>query len=164
MGSLPWNGRVVRDRREVPVSGEKAVQADSICVPAATKLAEGLKKLLPDYHLASAPAYDPRFLAGWPAEIYEMSMADASLEARRLAVEQIRSMIRAEEGSVIELSYSTAAISITAFRLILLPVWVAGYAWEGHSYQVLINGQTGSAYGEAPVRGLKEWLGGLVKG
>jgi hypothetical protein len=164
VGSLPWNGRMVRNRQEVPVSGEKAVQVDSVCVPAATKLAEGLKKLLPDYHLASAPAYDPRFLAGWPAEIYELSMADASLEARQMAVEQVRAMIQAEEGSVLNLSYSTAAISITAFRLILLPVWVAGYPFGGRLYQVLINGQTGSVYGEAPRRGMKERLVGWVKG
>jgi tetratricopeptide (TPR) repeat protein len=164
IGSLPWNGRVYRNKREVPVSGERPVQVNSLCVPAATKLAEGLKKLLPEYILASAPAYDPRFLAGWPAEIYDLSMADASLEARRMAVEQARSSIQVEGGGVIDLSYSTSAISVTAFRLILLPVWVVGYSLDSHPFQVLINGQTGAVYGEAPERGLKQWLGGLVKG
>ena len=164
IGSLPWNGRVYRNKREVPVSGEQPLQYDNLCVPAATKVSEGLKKLLPEYTLSSAPAYDPRFLAGWPAEIYELSMADASLVARQMAVEQVRSKIQYEGGGVIDLSYSSATITVTAFRLILLPVWLAGYGFGDHPYQVLINGQSGGVHGETPEHGLKGWLGGLVKG
>ena len=163
IGSLPWSGRVYRNKREVPVSGEESLQTDNLCVPATAKLSEELKKLLPEYTPATAPAYDPRFLAGWPAEIYELSMADASLEARQRAVEQVRSRIQVEGGGVMDLSYSSAAITISTFRLILLPVWVAEYSFADHPYQVLINGQTGGVHGETPGRGLKEWLGGLVK-
>jgi hypothetical protein len=163
IGSLPWNGRVYRNKREVPVSGENPLQFDNLCVPAATKLSEGLKKLLPEYTLSAVSAYDPRFLAGWPAEIYETSMADASLEARQMAVERVRSTIQYEGGGVIDLSYSSATITVTAFRLILLPIWVAEYALDDQPYPVLINGQTGGVHGETPEHGLKGWLDGLVK-
>ena len=28
-------------------------------------------------------SYDPRYLAGWPAEIYQKTLAEASLDARK---------------------------------------------------------------------------------
>jgi len=164
IGSLPWNGRVVRNKREEPVSGEEPLQYDNLCVPAAPKMSEGLKQLLPEYTLATAPAYDPRFLAGWPAEIYELSMADASLEARQMAVERVRSTIQYEGGGVIGLSYSSATVTVTAFRLVLLPVWLAAYSLDDHPFPVLINGQTGAVHGEIPEHGLKGWLDGVMKG
>ena len=38
--------------------------------PGLTKLGSLFLELLPGYNLSAAPAYDPRFLAGWPAEVY----------------------------------------------------------------------------------------------
>ncbi len=161
IGSLPWSGRVVKDKREMPVSGESPAVFNDVCIPGSRKLAGLLPKLLPEYSLATAPAYDPRFLAGWPAEVYEMTMSDAALEARRLSVEKVRRDIRAGHGNVIDLRYSASAISITSYRLILLPVWVTGYSFEERTLRVVINGQTGTVHGETPRHGLKNMFEGL---
>jgi len=102
-GNIPWSGRVIRNKQEVPVSGEKTVSFGNLCVPASRNLSGLLEKALAYFNLSSAPAYDPRYLAGWPAEIYELTMSEASLEARRIAAEQVRKIIQAEFGHVIDL-------------------------------------------------------------
>ena len=162
IGNIPWSGRVIRNKREVPISGENPATFNNVCVPGSTKLAGLLPELLPGYSLLSAPAYDPHFLAGWPAQVYETAMSDAALEARRLAVEKIRLDIQAEHGSVIDLRYSPSSISITSYQLILLPLWVTDYSLAGKTYRVVINGQSGAVHGETPVHNLKELLGDLL--
>ena len=162
IGSVPWNGRVIRNKQELPVSGESPAQFNNICIPGSHKLADLLLKFVDEYELAKAPAYDPRFLAGWSAEVYDMAMSDAALDARQIAVERIRQDIRAVNGNVLDLNYSTSTISITSYRLILLPIWVTDYSFEDKPYRVVINGQTGAVHGETPNQGLKNWLEGLL--
>lgn len=162
VGSIPWSGRVVRNDHEVPVSGDIPVQLSDVCVPGSSRLANLSPKLLSGYNLAAAPAYNPRFLAGWPAQVYETAMSDAALEARRIGVERVRGLIRAEHGRVIDLRYSASSISITSYRLILLPLWVTDYCLENKNYRVVVNGQTGIVLGEAPGRGLKNALADLL--
>lgn len=153
LGSIPWSGRVIRNKREEPVSGESPAAFHDVCVPASSRLAGLLPELLPGYNLSAAPAYNPAFLAGWPAEVYQVAMSDAALDARRISVERIRRDIQREHGSVIDLRYSASAISITSYRLVLLPVWVADYTFESRPFRAVINGQTGSVHREASPKG-----------
>jgi Zn finger protein HypA/HybF involved in hydrogenase expression len=162
IGSLPWSGQVIRNKREVPVSGECPAQFNDVCIPGSPKLGGLFLEFLPEYSLATAPAYDPRFLAGWPAQVYEMTMADAALEARRISVQRICRDIHLEHGHVTDLHYSTSGISITSYRLILLPVWLIDYSFENQTRHVIINGQTGTVLGEIPKRGLKGRLENLL--
>jgi hypothetical protein len=167
IGSIPWSGLVMRDKRTVPVSGDSPATFHDVGVPASPTLAGLLPGLLPGYDLSAASAYDPRFLAGWPAEVYATTMSDAALEARRICVEKVRSNIRFEHGNVIDLRCSPSAISITSYKLVLLPVWVADYSFEGSSRRAVINGQTGAAIclanrGDTPRYGLKDLLGDLL--
>jgi DNA-directed RNA polymerase subunit RPC12/RpoP len=162
IGSVPWSGRMLRDKREVPVSGEYPAIFNDVCVPASPNLTGLFPGLLPGYRLAAAPAYDPRFLAGWPAEVYTLAMSDAALEARHIGVDRIRHAIHAEHGNVIDLRYSASAISITSYRLILLPVWVTEYSVDDKTHRVVINGQSGAVHGEAPPHALKDLLEDLL--
>jgi hypothetical protein len=162
VGSIPWKGKVIRNKRELPVSGEYPVSFNNICIQGSEKLTRLPRTFLDEYKLAEAVDYDPRFLAGWSAEVYETPMSDAALDARQSAVERIQHDIRAENGNVLELNYSPSNISITAYRLMLLPVWVMNYSYDGKSYRVIINGQTGTLLGETPSRGLKKWVNDLL--
>jgi hypothetical protein len=161
-GNVPWNGKVIRNKQELPVSGECPAQFNNICIPGSHKLANLLLKFVDEYRLAEATAYDSRYLAGWSAEVYETAMSDAALDARQTAVQRIRQNIRSEIGNVLDLNYSPSNISITSFRLILLPTWVTNYIFEDKSYRVVINGQTGAVHGETSTHGLKNWLEGLL--
>jgi hypothetical protein len=164
MGNIPWNGTVYRDKREVAVSGERTVSFDDIIVYGTPKLVDMLYKIIKDFNLLGAPAYDPRYLAGWPAEVSQMLMSDASLEARKQAVIRVRASIRGEMGYVKDLSYATSNLAITSFKLVLIPIWVTEYPLEGRAFRVIINGQTGAVYGETPSRGVLGWLENVLGG
>jgi hypothetical protein len=161
-GNIPWSGTVYRNKRQVSVSGETSVSFNDIVVPGAPRLADLLPKIMPSFDTSNAPAYDPRYLSGWPAEVYEMAMSDASLEARKQAVERARGRIGSEMGYINDLNYSTSNLSILSFKLVLIPVWYTAYPFEGRSFRVVINGQNGTVYGETPSQGILHWLGELL--
>jgi hypothetical protein len=158
-GNFPWNGTVYRHKHQVPVSGEKNILFNDVRILGSQKLAALMVQALPEFDLACATAYDARFLAGWMAEVYDLPMAEASLEARRIGVENLRSTIRLEVGAIQDLAYSTSALMVNAFKLILVPAWVTEIQVEDRSRRVLINGRTGSVQSEIPVHGLAGWLG-----
>lgn len=164
VGSIPWKGYLVRNKRQVPVSDTHALHFDDIVVPAARRFPGLLEKALAGFDFAAVAPYDPRYLAGWPAEVYEIAMSDASLEARRVAVEQVHRIIRSEHGHVLGLEYSTTGISVDVFKLVLAPLWVGGYTCAGREYRAVINGVTGAVHGETPERGPLDWLGSLFAG
>jgi DNA-directed RNA polymerase subunit RPC12/RpoP len=158
LGNVPWHGTVYRDQREVPVSGEENVHFEELRVLGSSRVADLMTKALPEFNLRRLPAYDPRFLAGWMADVYDLPMAEASLEARRAAVEQVRGMIHAAVGQVHNLSYSTASLMVSAFKLVLVPAWIAEITAQDQTARVLINGQTGSVHSTLPKPGLAGWL------
>jgi DNA-directed RNA polymerase subunit RPC12/RpoP len=157
-GIIPWSGTVYRDKRQVPVSGETNASFNDITIPGSAKLADLLPKVMAGYDTANAPAYDARYLAGWPAEVYKSSMSDASLDARKQAVERVRSQINSEMGHINDLSYSTSNLSIMSFKLVLIPLWYTTYHFEDRDFRVVINGQTGKIYGETHKSGIFGWL------
>ena len=163
-GSIPWHGTLYRNKRQVPVSGDKIVQFNDVRILGSQKMAGLLVQALPEFDLSVATAYDARFLAGWMADVYDLPMADASLEARRISVEHVRDMIYAEFGRVQDLGYSTAGLMVNDFRLILVPVWVTELKTHDRAGRVLINGQTGSVHSELPVDGFSGWLENTLGG
>ena len=164
MGNIPWNGTVYRDKRQVSISGEKDIHFDDVRILGSQKLAGLMVQTLPEFDLSGAAQYDPRFLAGWMADVYDLSMAAASLEARRISVEHVRAMIRQEFGYVQNLGYATSSLMVNTFKLILVPVWMAEIRTHDHSGRVLINGCTGSIHSEILVGGLAGWLGNMLGG
>jgi Zn finger protein HypA/HybF involved in hydrogenase expression len=162
MGNVPWNGMVYRDKQYVPVSGEKLVHFDDIVIPGAPKLADLLPRIMEGFDTTMAPAYDSRYLAGWPAEVYATAMSDASLNARQLAVRRTRELIRGEMGHVSDLNYSTSSLAILSFKLVLVPVWITSIPLEGRDYRVIINGMMGNVYGETPSRGVLGFINNIL--
>jgi hypothetical protein len=159
-GRIPWTGLVDRDRRQVPISGEKELYFDDVRILGSRKWAGLMAQALPEFDLSNSTAYDPRFLAGWMADVYDLPMAEASLEARRITVEHMRALIRQEFGNVRNLGYSTSNLMVSAFKLILVPAWVTEIRIGDRSVRVLINGRSGSVHGEIPAG----WLGNIFGG
>jgi hypothetical protein len=162
MGLIPWSGTVYRNKKVVPVSGEENINFNDILVPGVDRLAELQSKFIPGFDTTNAPAYDPRYLSGWPAEVYQLPMSDASLEARKQAVERTRQRIYTARGNVNDLNYSTSNLSILSFKLVLIPIWYTTYSIDAQTYQVIINGQTGLVNAEKPGRGLLGWLENML--
>ncbi len=163
-GNIPWNGTVYREKRQVPISGEKEILFNDVRILASQKLASLMVRTLPEFDLSAAAAYDPRFLAGWMASTCDLPMAEASLEARRVAVEHVRASIRQEFGYIQDLGYSTSGLMVCAFKLILVPVWVTQIRALDQSGLVIINGRTGSVHSEIHAGGLTGWLENMLGG
>lgn len=158
MGEVPWTAKMRRERSLVPVSGSQSIAINHLLVPASAKLAELLPKIAPDIDLSEAKAYDPRYLAGWAAEVYEREMAEASLDARQSALGRIRETILASSGNLEDLSYSTANVFVSAFQLTLVPLWLAEFPREGKTWRVVISGKSGNVHSQSPTHGALGWL------
>jgi predicted RNA-binding Zn-ribbon protein involved in translation (DUF1610 family) len=149
------------------VSDRFAVQRD-ISIAASCRASATFVRLLPEFDLKRLQAYDPRYLAAWPAELYDVSMADASMESRSQAYASLKREMPTLVWPARLVSTSSANLTIEEFHLDLMPVWMTEIALEGRRRLVLINGQTGSVHGEGFMRsdkarrGLLEWLADLL--
>lgn len=156
-------------QKVVHVDGEYPVHIDDLPVPASRRVASQMVSLLPSFELRATRPYDPRYLANWTAEVYDMPLADASLEARSQAYTQLRQKLPGEIASLFNLKTSSARLGIESFKLVLLPVWFAKLLMDGRKELVLINGQNGIVQGDLPPQlksmpknGLFHWLEDLL--
>jgi hypothetical protein len=121
--------------------------------------------LLPTFDLNHTKPYDPRYLANWAAEVYDVPMADASLDARSQAYMRLKRNLPGDIASLFNLRTSSASLAIESFKLVLIPVWITEIPVNDKSALVLINGQNGIVQGDVPVQskskgksGLFDWL------
>ena len=129
-------------------------------VPASRRFAN-LAQEFRHYQLNQLVPYELGYLADWPAETYQGSAADASLKARQVAYaraqRQVRELTAIPFTESEEMTFSSANIIIESFKLILLPVWLTYYFYQGKKYNVFINGQTGRIKGAMPRSKAKRW-------
>lgn len=175
-GSIDYTGEITEQQdvgfgRTVPrlvrTSDSYPVMLLRLPIPASRKLSSPLVHLLPGYDLAAIQLYDPRYLADWPAELYDTPLAEASLDARSQGYAVLKRDMEAHLAPVHLISTSSANLTIDSFRLNLLPVWMTQVAAGGASHLVLINGQTGDLYGDLAARpshsgGVLSWLADLL--
>jgi hypothetical protein len=145
------------------LSGNSPAFFDDVVTAACEDLPEPLLKELDHYRLDGLKPYDARYLADWPARVYTVPLAEASLDARARTLPKARAHVTVElqlEGSQVQVT--PAAINVTAFKLILLPAWLARYAVEGKTHSVVVNGQTGAVRAERPQSGVRKVLDWLL--
>ncbi len=151
-GEVSWRGQVRRGENWVPASGSKHFFFDDIVVLAAERLSPALAKEIQAYDMTHLVAYDSRYLADWPAERYQLSLADASLRARKQLVKELRTKpAELTSGDYVrDLVVNSSSLMIESYKLILLPMWMVHFKMEEKVYDVVINGQTGAVRGNRP--------------
>ncbi len=169
MGQVNWSAMIQTRYDEQPqtISGAEAVLLDETLVPATHRLPAALLGRLCDYDLSALQPYSPDLLADWPVEIYQITLANASLVARQRARNQTVARIRSSSGpvdSVQNLSCDSSGIVVDSYKLLLLPVWLAGYRLRDATYPLAVNGQSGRVTGQKPESGLKRLISGLTVG
>lgn len=163
-GELPWQTFIKQDKKWVPLQGVEVVFATNVMIPATKKVPRAWQKLLNSYRLEELIPFDIGYLADWPAETYQISMVDASLEARRIHLaEKRRSIEFSISSDHSDISTISTSIIVESYSLLLLPVWIIHYTYQEKVYQVVINGQNGAIEGEGPARGVLKWLNKLLK-
>ncbi|MDQ3929276.1 MAG: hypothetical protein M3328_09030 [Chloroflexota bacterium] len=135
-------------------SGAVGAIVTDVLVPASKSLpAEMLGDI--QYHMNYAHRYSPEVLVNWPAEIYSVSLADASLVARQHAVEESNRQVALETGVDTDSSNRTISIdrtglAVQSYKLLLLPVYTTVYTYRDRTFRLVVNGQTGQVLGEVP--------------
>jgi DNA-directed RNA polymerase subunit RPC12/RpoP len=130
--------------------GTRRVSYDDILIPGSWRLAAALVEELIDFDLGQLVPYDARYLADWPARVYDVAMSDAAIQARGEVVRRFEALLAEEHGQIKDVRLDTAGLQVETFKLILLPVWIAHYTREGRRRHILINGQTGTVRGQRP--------------
>ncbi len=116
-----WTTAQIQFNSKMPkmirVSDSYPVQMNDIPIPASRKLSAVFLKLISTFELKGVKPYDPRYLANWPAEVYDIPMAEASLDARA----QTLSYYKRDLPNVLMptqlISTSSAKMTVKSFRL-----------------------------------------------
>jgi len=119
---------------------------NNIAVCGVTTPAPALTRKLGRYNLDEMQEYQPKLLAKYPAELYTVDFADASLEARETVSKTMRDKHNQREVGDEQMQINVFSnIQNMDFRLLLLPVWVASLTEaDGDTRAALVNGQTGN--------------------
>ncbi len=176
-GGIDYVGEAVADDSEIQFGSGQArrirvndcypVQVNDLPIPASRKLSAVFLKLIPTFELRGVRPYDPRYLANWPAEVYDIPMAEASLDARAQTWSHYKRDLPNLLTPLGIISTSSAKMTVESFRLNLLPVWVTAIRFGGREHIVLINGQNGNVASDLPEKtekpgGLMEYLADLL--
>jgi hypothetical protein len=159
-------GTALEDAGRRPVSDSYPVQINDLPIPAARKLSGVFQRLIPTFELRAVRPYAPGYLADWPAEVYDIPMAEASLDARAQALARYKRDLPAALDPIQLTSTSSAGMTVESFRLTLLPVWMAELVFDGREHLVLINGWNGEVRSDLPDResgGLMDFLSDLLE-
>lgn len=139
---IEWKERQPDGTQEKSHSG---LHFDDILVSGSSRMTADLLALLPPFDLKAVLAFDPAYLAGWPALLYDRALADASVEARGEMVRRARARL----GGTAAQDGIGKFVDVT-FKQLLLPLWIGEYAVGEQRYRVLVNGQSGAIGAERP--------------
>jgi hypothetical protein len=153
-------------RKLVKEEGVHLVYEDDLLILATKKLTvELVKKEVDKFLLGDVMPYEHGYLADWPAEAYQISVADASLMARGKMLKRAKSTLdirlSARLDSVKDLQLNTSGVTVDSFKLVLLPFWIARYRYQDNIYYLIVNGQTGKVRAQMPRNKLQKFFDGL---
>jgi DNA-directed RNA polymerase subunit RPC12/RpoP len=172
-GQINWSALVAEQHGRQTVWAPRndiyLVYHNDLLVPGTHSLPLDLLSVAVDFDTVhnTLAAYSGQLLADWPAEIYQISMADASLVARQRALQIAREHVTYQSlGSqrVRDLRFNTGSMVIESFKLTLLPIWIGSYRYKGQAYACVVNGQTGKVAGQLPRSGFQKMLTSLFGG
>jgi hypothetical protein len=154
-GKVQTRTRTVRETEWHPVSGTHVASYDDHLVSGSTGLPEAESNELEPFDLGQARPFDPGLVAGWPAELPDVTHAQAAATANQeladLENAAIRGFLPADETASIT---NHTEMEVSDVRLVLLPVYTATYKHKGKAMRLLVNGQTGEVVGSIP----KSWF------
>ena len=159
-GAIDYTGEMIEyedemfarrgQKKVVRITDQYPIMVNDMPLPASRKLSSVFLKLIGAFDMKTIKPYDPRFLANWPAEIYDVPMADASLDARSQAYARYKERLPHLLNSMNIVHTSSANLVVESFKLNLLPVWMTELPFYGREHLVLINGQSGVVASDIP--------------
>ncbi len=156
--------RVVRQERRVrwqPASGVVDHRFDDELVPATRGIPHGLLRQVEPFPTSELVAYDTAFLSGHVVEHYQVVLLEAAKASQDQMYARLLALCAAEvPGDTHRNLRIHPQYSSQTFKHILVPVYLLTYLFRRTTYQVLINGYTGTVAGGRPYSVWK--IAGLV--
>jgi predicted RNA-binding Zn-ribbon protein involved in translation (DUF1610 family) len=139
-----------------PASGTVSRDFDDVLVTATDKVTRNHLDKLEPWPLEQAVPYQPDYLAGYQALRYDTE-PEAGLDTAKTRMADVieddcESDIGGDEQRVT--SVDTRYFDV-AYKLMLLPVWIACYLHAGRTFTVLVNGRTAEVIGQRPYSPIK---------
>lgn len=167
--SSRWKAQVQegagRSHRTVWRTGEDTQFFSDWLQPGTRALPADLLRKIEPFDLKALVAYQPEYLAGWPAGAYDLSLAQASLDARAAMLEAAADKLGQKllPGRLVSAPQITGSdFTGQTYQLVLLPLWIGHYRYRGRAFRVLANGQTGRVAGDKPLDTVKVALLALL--
>ncbi|MDY6877256.1 MAG: hypothetical protein SWK90_13775 [Chloroflexota bacterium] len=146
---IDWNWR----------SGQVHLLINDHLVSGTARVSRVILHKVASFDLHGLVEYASGYLAGWQAKTYDVLLPQAWEIAREGMRERAKRACYRDTGSSHVRNFRMAAdFADERWRYILLPVYMASYRFDGRTFQVMVNGQTGDVAGQKPVAWLRVWL------
>jgi len=134
-----------------PAAGVVDAAFDDEAVPGTQGLPIDLLKGVEPFPTREVVAYDTAFLSGHVVEHYQVVL----LEAAQRSLEQMHAKLVAMcsqqvPGDTQRNLQIAPEYSERTFKHVLVPVWLLTYGYRARTYQVIVNGYTGTIAGQRP--------------
>ena len=134
-----------------PVSGGVSVLFNDIVVPATANLPYSIMARLINWDMKNCVAYRQEFMAGYITELYQIDFRDGVQKAKERMDNVIDKTIRLDiGGNHQKIIIKNTQYNDLMFKLLLLPIWISAFTFNGKLYQFVVNGRTGQVIGEYP--------------
>lgn len=162
-GEAPYHYQRYDGEEWVNERGTELLLYNDLPVVASQRLPKHLADEIHSFDLSQMQSYDASQIAGWPAETYQLPARSAAMAARWFIVDRAKRQVKEKlYGRIRDLQLQSSALFISAYRLALLPFWLASYSYASEIYHAVINGQNGNVRAEQPLRGIGGWLRDLL--
>jgi hypothetical protein len=142
-----------------PASGALSHAFDDELVCASVGVDGGKLRRVEPFPTTSLVPYDAGYLAGWTVERYQIDLVAAAERSRQQMMNELRQLCaRQVPGDTHRNLAVDATFHDQTFKHILAPVWLMTYVYGAKSYQVVVNGVTGSIAGSRPYSWIKVTL------
>jgi Zn finger protein HypA/HybF involved in hydrogenase expression len=152
-----WKTKTVVDWEKK--RGTVSLTVRDLLVPGTSRLSKLLLSRLDAFELEGLVTYEPRLLAGFLAQTYDVTLPDAWEQGRHQMRERAREACMSDTHSRHVRNFKmTAELDDESWRHVLLPLWVAAYRYGDRTFVVLMDGAGGKVAGQKPVAWHKVWL------
>jgi ribosomal protein S27E len=144
-------GKTVRKVRWSPASGELTHAFDDDLVCASVGVDASRLRSIEPFPTASLVPFDAGYLSGWTVERYQIDLVAAAQRSRQQMLATLQALCGKEvPGDTYRNLSVDAAFTAQTFKHILAPIWLLTYVYGATSYQVVVNGVTGTMSGSRP--------------
>jgi Zn finger protein HypA/HybF involved in hydrogenase expression len=153
-GKYYWvrqGNKQVRKVNWTPVSGQLSHAFDDDLVCASLGVDPARVRAIEPFPTASVVPYDAGYLSGWTVERYQIDLVAAAERSRAQMDAALRQLCAQQiPGDTHRNLVVDGRYHHQTFKHILAPVWLLTYVYGPKSYQVIVNGVTGSISGSRP--------------